>query len=293
MTAPEALHDGRDELGECPVWDERRGVLYRVDAVEGAVLALEVATGREQRFELGCHVGSLVTREDDDGLLVAVPSGFAALDTGTGRLTPLASAGDSGGDLLMNDGKCDPQGRFLAGTMHRDALPGRGALLRYDPPGTAVPVIGGVGISNGLVWDSVGTTMYYIDTLLGRVDRLDYDGEQGMVLNRRPAFDLQGYEGIPDGMAIDAEDCLWIAFWRGGAVRRFDASGRLLTEICLPVLRTTSCCLGGEDLCELFVTTARRSVRSAASDPHPLAGAVFRCRVDVPGVPAARWRPPT
>ncbi|MBC7632685.1 SMP-30/gluconolactonase/LRE family protein [Aeromicrobium sp.] len=286
------LHAGRDQLGECPVWDERHGILYRLDVVEGAVLALDVSTGQEQRFDLGCHVGSLVTRDDDRGLIVAAEQGFAALDTDSGSLTPLASVRAGELSQMMNDGKCDPQGRFLAGTMHPAALPGHGALFRYDPPAGAVSLIEGVGISNGLAWDSLGTTLYYIDSLLGRVDRMRYDGESGRVFDRRPAFDLGSYPGMPDGMTSDAEDCLWIAFWRGGAVRRFDPTGHLLTEIRLPVTRTTSCCLGGDDLSELYITTARRSLRGVATDANPLAGAVFHCRVEVPGLPAHRWRPP-
>lgn len=286
------LYAGRDQLGECPVWDERHGILYHVDVVGGAVLALDVSTGKERRFDLGCHVGSLVTRDDDLGLIVAAQSGFAALDIDSGSLTSLASVGAGDQSLLMNDGKCDPQGRFLAGTMHRAALAGHGALFRYDPPDGAVSLIEGVGISNGLAWDSLGTTLYYIDSLLGRVDRMRYDGESGRVFDRRPAFDLGSFAGMPDGMASDAEDCLWITFWRGGAVRRFDPTGRLLTEIRLPVTRTTSCCLGGDDLSDLYVTTARRSLRDVSTDTNPLAGAVFRCRVEVPGLPSRRWRPP-
>jgi sugar lactone lactonase YvrE len=152
-----------------------------------------------------------------------------------------------------------------------------------------VPVLEGVGVSNGLAWDSTGSVLYFIDTLLGRVDRLAYDVGSGTVTCRRPAFDLRGYPGLPDGMAIDAADCLWVAFWRGGAVRRFRPDGELLEEIAVPVLRTTSCCLGGPDLRDLYVTTARRSIRDAPAEVEDLAGAVFRYHVDVPGVPERRW----
>jgi sugar lactone lactonase YvrE len=124
------------------------------------------------------------------------------------------------------------------------------------------------------------------------VDRLAYDVGTGAVTDRRPAFDLSGYAGLPDGMAIDAEDCLWVAFWRGGAVRRFTPDGVLLEEVAVPVLRTTSCCLGGPDLRDLYVTTARRSIRSAPARVEELAGAVFRHRVAVPGVPERRWAAP-
>ncbi|MGY1616129.1 SMP-30/gluconolactonase/LRE family protein [Geodermatophilus sp. SYSU D00691] len=275
-----------DQLGECPVWDERAGVLWRVDATAGAVLAVDVATGAQTRTDVGRHVGSLVLREDGDGLLVAAEGGFRSLDPATGRsglLAPVATG-------LMNDGACDPAGRFLAGTTTRDVEPGRAALYRYDPPATAVPVLDGLTVSNGLAWDAAGTTLFHVDTPLRRVDRLDYDVATGTVTGRRTAFDTSGFTGLPDGLAIDAEDCLWVAFWRGGAVRRFAADGRLLQEIPVPVARTTSCCLGGPDRRDLFVTTARRSIRDVPAEVEELAGAVLRYRVDVPGVPARRWR---
>jgi sugar lactone lactonase YvrE len=287
----DVLTAGGDQLGECPVWDERAGVLYRVDAVAGAVLALDPGTGAERRIELGRHLGSVVLRTDGDGLLVAAHGGFGALDVRTGRYDVLAPVAAGDPTALMNDGACDPAGRFLAGTMSRRAEPGRGGLYRYEPPGTAVPVLTGVGVSNGLGWDSTGSVLFFVDTLLRRVDRLAYDVRTAAVTARRPAFDLSGYPGLPDGLAIDAEDCLWVAFWRGGAVRRFTPDGRLLEEIAVPVVRTTSCCLGGTDLRDLYVTTARRSIRKAPAEVEALAGAVFRYRVAVPGVPASRWRP--
>ncbi|WP_448624262.1 SMP-30/gluconolactonase/LRE family protein [Geodermatophilus sp. URMC 64] len=286
--AAEVVVAGGDQLGECPVWDERAGVLHRVDALAGAVLSHDVAAGTERRTDVGRHLGSLVLREDGDGLLLATHGGFRALDLASGRSDLLAPVDPA---VLMNDGGCDPAGRFLAGTMTRDVVPGRGALYRYEPPDTAVPVLDGLTVSNGLAWDEAGTTLFHIDTPLRRVNRLAYDPGTGTVTGRRPAFDLSAYPGLPDGMAIDAEGCLWVAFWRGGAVRRFTPDGVLLEELEVPVLRTTSCCLGGPDLRDLYVTTARRSIREVPAEVEELAGAVFRFRVDVPGVPAHRWSP--
>jgi len=288
-TRAEVLVAGGDLLGECPLWDDRAGTLYRVDAVAGAVLALDLHTGAEHRTDLGLHLGSVVLREDGDGLLVAAEGGFRTLDprTGESELRAEVAADDPG--VLMNDGGCDAAGRFLAGTMTREAGPGRGALYRFDPPDSAVAVLSGIGVSNGLAWDATGTTLFHIDTLLRRVDLYAYDVRTGAVGGRRSTFDLSGFPGLPDGMAIDVEGCLWVAFWRGGAVRRFTPGGRLLQEIAVPVQRTTSCCLGGPDLRDLYVTTARRSIREVPADVEPLAGAVFRYRVPVPGVPARRW----
>lgn len=287
---PELAAAPTDRLGECPVWDDRTQVLWRVDAVGGVVIALHVGTGTERRYDVGRHVGSLVLRDDSDDVLLAAAGGFYALDVSTGKVTLLAPVSEDDPCLVMNDGACDPAGRFVAGTMRRDAQPGNAGLYRYAPPGSTVTLLDDAGLSNGLCWDASGTTLFWIDSLLRRVERLGYDPALGAVTSRDTAFDLGAWEGFPDGMAIDGEGCLWIAFWRGGAVRRFDPHGRLLAEVSLPVLRTTSCCLGGDDLRDLYVTTARQSLRDIPDEVEPLAGAVFRIRVDVPGVPEQRWR---
>jgi sugar lactone lactonase YvrE len=287
---PEVAHASADCLGESPVWDERTGSLWRVDAVAGAVIRLDLANGDEQRYDVGRHVGSLVLREDGDGVLLAAQGGFFSLAASTGAVTLLAGVQADDPQIVMNDGACDPWGRFVAGSMRRDAGPGCAGLYRYAPGSGAIPLLEGAGLSNGLCWDTAGTTLFWIDSLLCRVERLGYDPEQGAVTSRTTAFDLAGWSGRPDGMAMDAEGCLWIAFWRGGAVRRFDLNGRLLAQVPLPVLRSTSCCFGGDDLRDLYVTTARQSLREVPYDVEPLAGAVLRLRVDVPGVQMPRWR---
>lgn len=289
--APEVALASADRLGESPVWDDRTASLWRVDAVAGVVARCDVATGGEQRYDVGRHVGSLVLREDGDGVLLAARGGFFFLDTRTGTVGLLAEVRAGDPVVVMNDGGCDPTGRFVAGTMTLDARPGRAGLYRYAPPSEAVPLLEGLGLSNGMCWDAAGTTLLWVDTLLGRVERLGYDLEHGTVTSRTTAIDLTGWNGRPDGIALDAEGCLRVAFWRGGAVRRFDLRGRLLDEVLLPVQRTTSCCFGGDDLRDLYVTTARQSVREVPAEVEPLAGTVFRVQVDVPGVPVPRWRP--
>lgn len=291
IAEPEVVLASSDRLGESPVWDDRTRSLWRVDAVAGSVACLDVRTGRERRYDVARHVGSLALREDGDGVLLAARGGFFSLDTGTGAVSLLAAVQADDEGMVMNDGACDPAGRFVAGTMSLDARLGRAGLYRYAPSGGAVPLLEGAGLSNGLCWDAAGTTLLWVDTLLGRVERLGYDLDDGTLTSRATAIDLTGWPGAPDGIALDAEGCLWVAFWKGSALRRFDLDGRLLAEVRLPVLRTTSCCFGGDDLRDLYVTTARQSIRQVPEEVEPLAGAVFRVRVDVPGVPVPRWRP--
>jgi sugar lactone lactonase YvrE len=288
----EVAWPGADQLGEGPVWDDRRRLLYRVDPLAGAVLAVDVDAGAERHYATGRPVGCIVLREDDAGLLLGMRDGFGHLDLGDGTVRLLAPVGHDTTLMQLNDGGCDPAGRFYAGSISWDASPGAGVLYRYRPPDDVCALLSGIGVSNGMAWDSAGTTFYFVDSLERRVDRFRYEPADGTLADRRPAFDLSGFEGIPDGIEIDAEDCLWVAFWRGGAVRRFTGDGRLLDAVQLPVRRTTSCCLGGPRLSTLFITTARRSLRRAG-EPEPLGGAIFAIGVDTPGVAARRWRAAT
>ena len=278
-----------DQLGEGPVWDNRRRLLYRVDPVAGTVLSLDPGAGTERRYEIGCPVGCVALRDDSDGLLPGLQDGFGRLDLDDGTVSLLAVIEHDTALMQLNDGGCDPAGRFYAGSISRDASPGMGTLYRYEPPGGVRALVTGIGVSNGMAWDCAGTTFFFVDSLERRVDRFRYDPAGGALADRRPAFDVSRFEGIPDGIEIDADDCLWVAFWRGGAVRRFTAGGRLLEEVRLPVRRVTSCCLGGPHLSTLFITTARRSLR-AAGDAEPLGGAIFSLTVGTPGIAARRWR---
>lgn len=271
------------------MWDDRTGSLRRVEAVAGAVARLDVATDHEQRFHVLRHVGSLVLREDGKGVLLAAQGGFYSLDTGTGAVALLAAVQADDPQIVMNDGACDLGGAVRRRVASAVARPGSAGLYRYPPPSSATPLLEGAGLRNGLCWEAACTTLLWVDALLGRVERLGYDLERGTVTSRATAMDLTGWSGLPDGIAMDAEGCLWVAFWRGGGIRRFDLSGRLLAEVSPPVLRTTSCCFGGEDLATS--TSPRRGKAPGTSRRRwALAGAVLRVRVDVPGVPVPRWR---
>jgi sugar lactone lactonase YvrE len=278
-----------DLLGEGPIWDDRRRLLYRVDLVAGAVLSLNLDAGTERRYEIGCPVGCVALRDDGDGLLLGLQEGFARLDLDDGTVRLLAAIEHDTALMQLNDGGCDPAGRFHAGSISSDASPGTGTLYRYQPPDGVRALLAGIGVSNGMAWDRAGSTFFFVDSAKQRVDRFRYDPAEGTLADRRPAFDVSRFEGIPDGIEIDSDDCLWVTFWRGGAVRRFTGGGRLLDELRLPVRRATSCCLGGPDLSTLFITTARRSLR-AVGDPEPLGGAIFALTVGTPGLATRRWR---
>ena len=143
----------------------------------------------------------------------------------------------------------------------------------------------GLTVSNGLGWSPDGATMYFIDSPTQRVDVFEFDVETGDVANRRPMLDFPKGFGLPDGMTVDEEGFLWVAFWSGSAVRRIHPDGRVVAVVELPVSQVTSCAFGGDDLSDLYVTSARDSLSDAQLREQPQAGGVFRLRPGVRGLP--------
>jgi sugar lactone lactonase YvrE len=245
---------------------------------------LDWSPGRKRVVErrLGRHVGAVAPLAAG-GLVAAVREGFAVLDD-DGRERVLAAPLADRPELRMNDGAVDPQGRFWAGSMAYDARRGAGSLYRLDPDGTAEEVLSGVTISNGIDWDPSGRWCYYVDSPERRVDRFAFDGDRGQLGERTTAVDLADVPGMPDGITVDADGCLWIAIWDGGQVRRHAPDGRLLAVVELPVDRPTSCAFGGRGLDRLYVTTSRYKLPAA----EPLAGRLFCLEPGVSGKAAPR-----
>jgi sugar lactone lactonase YvrE len=256
-------------LAESPVWDPGRRSLLWVDIIGGHVHRYEPASGTDTATKVGVPVGAVAMRRGG-GLVLAAGRGFAFLDEPAGPLRWLWAG--ARGDR-MNDGKCDPAGRFLAGTLARD--PGRAALYRLGTDGSVTTLIENVTLSNGLGWSPDGALLYYADTPLERVDVMDYDLATGSVSDRRTFVDLRGAAGRPDGLTVDADGGVWIAMARGGAVRRYTPGGLLDQVVRLPVPLVTSVAFGGSDLTDLYVTTSRAGLNQADLAVQPQAGAVF------------------
>ncbi|MGB0113142.1 MAG: SMP-30/gluconolactonase/LRE family protein [Ilumatobacteraceae bacterium] len=281
-TAPDRLEvvgDVRATLGEGPVWDERTGRVVWVDIVGCMVHSTHPGSGVTESTRLPSRVGAVAPRASG-GWVAALQDGFWTI--GEGAPTRLAQV-NTDPNLRFNDGKCDPRGRFWAGTIAEDQSSGTAALHRLDPDGNVTRMLDGVTISNGLCWSADGTTMYYIDTPTGRVDAFAFEASSGEICDRRTVVSVPDGAGSPDGMTIDVEGGLWVAFWDGHVVRRY-VDGRLDREIRLPVARVTSCTFGGPDLDELYITTASDGLTARQRRAQPLAGALFRARPGVHGV---------
>ena len=193
--------------------------------------------------------------------------------------------------MRMNDGACDAQGRFWAGTIAYDESPGAGTLYRLELDGSCTTVLSGLTISNGIGWSPDGATMFLADSGTSRVDAFDFDASSGDISRRRTIVAIQEPGVAPDGLTVDEDGGIWVALWGGGAVRRYRPDGALLTVVPLPVDRPTSCVFGGPDRSTLFVTTARQGLDDEALSRQPHAGRVFRIEgLGVRGAPCAPYR---
>jgi sugar lactone lactonase YvrE len=269
----------RSQWGEGPVW--WRGALYFVDIEGHRVHRFDPASGGEKSWETGQRVGTVVPRESG-GLVIAGDHGLYFLDEETGGLTTIADPESDKPDNRFNDGKCSPEGRFFAGTISLVKKTGDARLYRLDPDLTLHEAFGPVTNSNGIAWSADGKTVYYIDTPRQEVLAFDYEND-GHLRNLRSVVSTAHIEASPDGMTLDAEGNLWIAFCHGACVACFSpVTGKELRRIALPCLETTACAFGGPGLADLYVTTG---VHKSVVEEH--AGRLFVIRgLCVAGVPA-------
>ena len=272
FTEPLAYH------AEGPVWCDEWSGLRFVDMLAGDILSVDGdgrATGR-------LHVGTVAAAfrpRASGGLVVAIERGFALIEP-DGRFVSLGELWSDPG-IRMNEGGCDPDGRFYCGSMGYDMGTGRGTVYRFDTDGTVTTVIEHVSCSNGLAWSPDHRVTYYTDSPTQRVDAFDYDPASGLT-GRRPLVEIPADDGMPDGLTVDSEGYLWVAIWGGSAVHRYRPDGRLDGVVELPVPQVTAATFGGPDLADLYVTTSREHV---ADGTQPEAGAVVRYRPGVTGLP--------
>lgn len=282
----ELVLDAQAALGEGAIWQARDQRLYWVDIQPGRLHIFDPREGSDRAFELGQMVGTVVPRTRG-GVMLALQHGFAAFDPQTGKLQPWTDPEEHLPRNRFNDGKCDPAGRFWAGTISLDHEPRAASLYCLEPNGRVHTKLSGVTNSNGIAWSLDRTSMYYIDTPTSQVTAFDFDMATGSLGPPRTVITVPANLGKPDGMTIDAQGLLWIAHWEGGCVGRWDPqSGRLLETIPVPARRVTSCAFGGPHLDELYITTARIGLTASDLALQPLAGGLFRARPGVAGVSA-------
>ncbi len=282
-----------NRLGESPLWHPTEQLLYWCDIPAHRLYRLDPNTGYTRYWQFQADVACCAPMLDG-GLLLAMRDGLWRFDVQTGQHTRLAASPYEPSQERFNDGKCDPQGRFWVGTIYEPRDRPLAHLYCYSQ-GQLTEREGGITTSNGLAWSLDGRTMYWSDTQAHTVYALDFEPETGATANRRvfasfaikqAGQSLADYGGRPDGAALDAEGCYWVALFEGQRLLRLSPQGIVLREVRLPVRCPTMPCFGGADLKTLYITTAREGRPEAELAEQPHAGCVLSMRVDVPGLPA-------
>ena len=280
--------DVRMQLGECPLWHPHESVLYWVDIDGCAVHRFSPASQTHTRWDMPTEPGCIALRAKG-GLLVALRSGLAHLDTNTGALSMQAEPPYDPETTRFNDGRTDAAGRFWVGAIYEPRDHANAALYRLEAldlqdSGKRATV------SNGLAFSPDSKTMYHSDTTTHRIFAYDYDLQRGEIKGERVFHTFSSdrknqYGGRPDGGAVDSEGAYWAAMYEGARLVRFSPAGEVLQEIALPVRCPTMMAFGGEDLRTLYVTTVSKNRPEPELTQHPLSGYLLQIQVDIPGLP--------
>jgi sugar lactone lactonase YvrE len=285
ISTPELVLDARADLGEGPAWEPRTGCLYWVDIHAGHLHIFNPGDGSDWSIDVGEYLGCAAPRRSG-GLVLGLRSGFATLDPPTKKMTRLINPEPDLPGNRFNDGKCDPAGRFLAGSMDDAEGEASGSLYSLAPHGSVKTLLSGTHISNGLAWSPDYRTFYFIDTPTRIVMAYDYDLATGGIANPRSAISVPPKLGWPDGMTSDADGRLWLALWGGAKLTRWNPlTGRLLAEIPIPAFNVSSCAFGGPDLTDLYITSARKDMNAEQLARYPFSGGLFRIHTTIQGLP--------
>jgi sugar lactone lactonase YvrE len=278
-------------LGEGPIWDAGAACVYWTD-VTGKRLHRWDPVRREHRaLDLHIRIGSFAVCSGNNAI-AAGECGFHWLNLNTGVLSAIIDPEDNNPFTIFNDGKCDPMGRFLAGSSSSRLLP-EGALYIMHTDGSVNKLVSDVGCSNGIAWSLDFKTMYYVDSLAYELAAFDYDLEEGEIANKRTVIAFPDTEVLRDGMTWDREGMLWIAEWGAWNVSRWNPrTGERLAVVHVPARFVTSCIFAGEGSDELYITTARRELEGTELADQPHAGGLFRVRTGIGGAPAYRFGTP-
>jgi sugar lactone lactonase YvrE len=275
------------QVGECPLWHPEEAALYWIDIQDRAVHRLHPASGAHRQWPMPTEPGA-IARRAAGGLVVALRSGFARLDTDSGALDMIAPAPYDTVTTRFNDGRCDAAGRFWVGTLYEPRDRQLGQMVCLERGVVRLAWSGGMTVSNGLAFSPDNRTLYHADTTGHVIRRREFDLASGRVgdpclFKQFPTDRTHNYGGRPDGAAIDSEGAYWCAMFDGGHLLRLSPAGDLLREIALPLRCPTMLAFGGPDLRTLYITSARYNRSAAELAQWPLSGCVLSLAVEVAG----------
>lgn len=287
----ENVTDVKSKLGEGPVWDSKSQSIFWLDIENGLIHEFNTLQSEYRKIQLDQMVG-VIALCTNGHFIAGLQQGIAYINRLTGHVQFISKPEKDIPDNRFNDGKCDPSGRFWAGTMSLKETKGAGNLYMLNHDEKISMKITKVSISNGLAWSLDKKSMYYIDTFNGGVVAFDYNDLSGEISNPRFVVSIPDGEGYPDGMTIDNEGMLWIAHWGGWQVSRWNPqTGKQLLKIKMPAANITSCTFGGEHLQDLYITSSNRDVKNEDLHTQPLAGSLFLIRnCGYTGLPAVEFK---
>lgn len=284
----------RFDLGECSRWDAVRGELYWIDVPTGRFFrahANDTQVNLVHTYDLNCFLTAVAPMENrSEGWIVAADQSISFLDeTGVMRVVAEPEVHNVA-EVRMNDGACDPWGNFWIGSAAGEKTEGIASLYRFHESSGAELKNGNVTISNGLGWSPDRRTMYYVDSGPGTIHRFDVD-EVGQTSNKQLLAQYSGgREGTPDGLCVDSEGAIWVAFWGGYQVRRYSPAWELLAEVNLGTSKASSCAIGGANGTTLYITTAKENLTPETLENEPDAGRLFCVDVKVTGLAIEPYR---
>ncbi|MGC4035795.1 MAG: SMP-30/gluconolactonase/LRE family protein [Chitinophagaceae bacterium] len=282
------LYKSNNILAEGPYWHQSRRSFFWVDIDGKKFHEYKWENGEVAEWLMDFRVSLVAETEHNDKILLAVQGGLIAFDLSTGEFEWLVDIEKHKPMNRTNDGGCDPMGRLLIGTMHREFETGAGALYSIEHDLSLKKRLDNVSISNGIVWSEDGSKVYYIDSPTKTVQSFFYDIKTGDLQFEKVAIRIT--EGSPDGMCMDTEGMLWIAQWDAFGVYRYNPeTGEQLGKIELPVPQVSSCAFGGDNLDYLFITTARENMPADVLEKYPLSGNVFIAKPGVKGLPVHKF----
>lgn len=269
----------RNLLGEGPRWHEGEQSLYWVDIENGQIHSYSSNQQEHKISDVGLPIGCLAFRKSG-GLVLATSDGFAywSDESGLEVIIDLLSHKE---DVRFNDGSVGPFGRFWAGTMTPTGS--ENCLYRLDPDRSVHQMETGIAIANGIGWSPDKKTLYFTDSPQKVIYAYDFDPDTGEISNRRPWVHSDDEPGVPDGLTVDVEGCVWSSRWDGSKIQRYNSAGKLIEEFALPCPRPTSCTFGGRNLDVLFVTTASTGLSDIERNEYPTSGDLFQIETDTRG----------
>ncbi len=278
-------------LGEGVIWNEALHMVSWVDIEQGEVHEYSFWDNKHNVIRMNQKIGA-ISLCDNDNYIAAMQNGIGFINRNTHEIQIINHPEAKIPDNRFNDGKCDPAGRFWAGTMSLSQKANKGSLYVLEGAASLTQVIKNVTTSNGMAWDTKRNKFYYIDTPTLTVASYDYNVDTGSISNKREAIVVPEAEGFPDGMTIDREGMLWIAHWDGWQVARWNPfNGEKLLKINLPVARPTSCAFGGRNMNSLFITSAKSGLNAEDTQRQPLAGCLFVLKnTNYEGLPSFRFK---